>query len=211
MEKLLNEEITKQIKEMFSVMKEEVNLVLFTEKDSESSKITEQLIKEIEPLSEMLAVNIYSLNEEQEAKEKYQISEAPALLVFNAKTEARGVFYGIPAGHEINTLLTTIVDASNYAQLYEENVIKEIKTISQPTNIKVFVTTACPHCPGAAINALRLAQLNNNIKAEVYEVHTYGDIGQKYHVSGVPKIVIDETKELMGNQPIEAFLEKISN
>ncbi|MCK9234519.1 MAG: thioredoxin family protein, partial [Acholeplasmataceae bacterium] len=125
--------------------------------------------------------------------------------------EARGVFYGIPAGHEINTLLTTIVDASNYAQLYEENVIKEIKTISQPTNIKVFVTTACPHCPGAAINALRLAQLNNNIKAEVYEVHTYGDIGQKYHVSGVPKIVIDETKELMGNQPIEAFLEKISN
>ena len=153
----------------------------------------------------MLAVNIYSLNEEQEAKEKYQISEAPALLVFNAKAEARGVFYGIPAGHEINTLLTTIVDASNYAQLYEENVIKEIKTISQPTNIKVFVTTACPHCPGAAINALRLAQLNNNIKAKFMRFILMVILVKNTMSLGVPKIVIDETKELMGNQPIEAF------
>lgn len=208
MEKFLNEELENQIKEMLNIMKEKVNIVFFGN-DTDGSKMIEKLLEEIIPLNELLTLTKYNIKENIKEAEKYNITSFPAYLVFNDEQEPRGVFYGLPLGHEINTLLTTLVDVSNASPLYENELLNKIETINKPTNIKVFVTTSCPHCPGAAINALRLAQLNKNINTEVYEVQTNMEIGNKYNVSGVPKILINEKDELIGNQPIEAFLETI--
>lgn len=208
MEKFLNEELENQIKEMLSIMKEKVNVVFFGN-DTDGSKMTEKLLEEIIPLNELLTLTKFSLQENAVEAKKYNITSAPAYVVFNDETEARGVFYGLPLGHEINTLLTTLVDASKAGLLFDEQTLNKIDAINKPTNIKVFVTTSCPHCPGAAINALRLAQLNKNINTEVFEVQTNMEIGNKYNVSGVPKILINEQDELMGDQPIEAFLQTI--
>ncbi len=208
MERLLNDDLQNQITEMLSIMKEKVNVVFFSE-ESENSQITEKLLDEIAPLNKMLTLTKYNLSESKSEALKYNVTTAPAYVVFSDNEEPRGVFYGVPAGHEINTLLTTLVDVSKAVPLYENKILDEISLIKEPTNIKVFVTTSCPHCPGAAINALRLAQLNKNINAEIFEVQTNMEIGDKYKVSGVPKILINETSELMGNQPIEAFLQTI--
>jgi protein-disulfide isomerase len=41
------------------------------------------------------------------------------------------------------------------------------------------------------------------------ECGTFPELADKYNVSGVPKIVINETNELVGNQPIDMFLDTI--
>ena len=41
------------------------------------------------------------------------------------------------------------------------------------------------------------------------EAQTFNEMSNKYKVSGVPKIVINDKYELLGNQPIEEFLSKI--
>lgn len=210
MERLLNDDLQNQIKEMLSVMKEKVNVVFFGVKGNENSEITEKLLSEIEPLNELLSLTKYDYEDNKEMADKYNVTMAPSYVLFTDEEDPRGVFYGVPAGHEINTLLTSIIDVSKAMPLYENDILDGIEGINKEINIKVFVTTSCPHCPGAAINALRLAQLNKNIKAEVYEVQTNMEIGNKYKVSGVPKILINEKAELMGNQPIEAFLQTIS-
>ena len=68
-----------------------------------------------------------------------------------------------------------------------------------------------PHCPGAVQTAHRLAMLNDNINSEMIEAQTFNELSQKYKVSGVPKIIINETVEIVGNQPVESFLEKIES
>lgn len=93
----------------------------------------------------------------------------------------------------------------------DKSLIKRIKKINKPVNIKVFITLACPHCPGAVQTAHRLAMLNDNIKSEMIEAQTFSDMSVKYKVSGVPKIIINEDIELVGNHPIEIFLEKIES
>lgn len=208
MEQLLNADLQKQIKEMLEVMKEEVTLHFFHKEGDEGSTLTNQLLTEISSLNHLIKVKVYDFIKDKEEAKKLKVKSAPAIYIQN-KNLGHGVFYGVPAGHEINTLLITIIDVSEAAPLFEENVLKQISNLKEPANIKVFVTTACPYCPGAAINALRLAQLNKNVTSEVYEVHTYQEMSQKYNVSGVPKIVINETHELTGNQPIEAFLEQL--
>jgi alkyl hydroperoxide reductase subunit AhpF len=57
--------------------------------------------------------------------------------------------------------------------------------------------------------AHRLAMLNPNIKGVMIEAQTFNEMSNKYKVSGVPKIVINDKHELLGNQPIEEFLNKI--
>ncbi len=44
---------------------------------------------------------------------------------------------------------------------------------------------------------------------EMIEANTFPGISQQYNVSGVPKIIINEKYELLGNQPLEAFLNEI--
>ena len=193
---------------MLSVMKEKVMIVFFGE-ESENSQITKKLLEEVASLNNLITLKKYNLKDNNEEAKKYNVLLAPAYIVINELDSARGVFYGVPVGHEINTLLTTLVDTSKATSLYNNKILEEISLINKPTNIKVFVTTTCPHCPGAAINALRLAQLNKNINTEIFEVQTNMEIGNQYNVSGVPKILINEGKELMGNQPIEAFIDTI--
>ena len=41
------------------------------------------------------------------------------------------------------------------------------------------------------------------------EANTFPAVSKKYNVSGVPKIIINEKFELLGNQPLEAFLNEI--
>jgi glutaredoxin-like protein len=118
-------------------------------------------------------------------------------------------FNGIPAGHEINSFLTAVLDMSGLDYGFDKALVERIKKIDKPVNIKVFITLSCPHCPGAVVNAHRLAMLNENIKSEMVEAQTFFEYSSKYNVSGVPKIVINETNELLGNQPLEEYLNKI--
>ena len=53
--------------------------------------------------------------------------------------------------------------------------------------------------------------LNDNIESEMIEAQTFQELSVKYKVSGVPKIIINEKHELVGNQPIEEYLKTLEN
>ena len=105
--------------------------------------------------------------------------------------------------------MPAILEVSGNASEVPENLQKRIESITKPVNIKVFITLSCPHCAGAVQKAHKLALLNKNIEAEMIEAQTFSEISDKFNVSSVPKIVINDQYELIGNQPIEAFLKEI--
>jgi predicted DsbA family dithiol-disulfide isomerase len=41
------------------------------------------------------------------------------------------------------------------------------------------------------------------------EANTFQDLSMKFKVSGVPKIIINDGAELLGNQPVDKFLSEI--
>ena len=75
----------------------------------------------------------------------------------------------------------------------------------------MFVTLSCPHCPGAVAKAHQLAMLNEHVQGEMIEANTFQELSTKYNVSGVPKIVINDSIELLGDQPMEEFLNRIES
>jgi glutaredoxin-like protein len=211
MEKLLNEEVSKQIKEALSPMQNKIKMVLFTKEGGcNTCEETKQLLTEIEPLNDKIAVDFKDIDMDKELAETYQISDVPSFVILDDKDEYKGVkFQGIPAGHEINSFLSAIVFMSGLDLGLDPKLVERISKIDKPVDIKVFVTLSCPHCPGAVSTAHSLAMLNKNIQASMIESQTFYDLSKKYNVSGVPKIIINEEYELLGNHPIDAFLAEI--
>lgn len=213
MNQLLNQDLQNQIREFLSNMDKAVTFVLFTkETDCETCEQTKMLLQEIAELSDKITFVEMDLEKNKAEADKYSVTLAPSFVILNQEGKYQGVkFNGIPAGHEINSFLSAVIDMSGVEFGFDEKIVERIKTIKKPVNIKVFVTLSCPHCPGAVSNAHRLAMLNENIESEMIEAQTFYDLSKKYNVSGVPKIVINEKYELIGNQPIEEYLNQLEN
>ena len=54
-----------------------------------------------------------------------------------------------------------------------------------------------------------MAIANAHIKADVVEVSEFMDLARRYSVRGVPKTVINDTVEFVGNVPESMFVDHI--
>lgn len=210
--KMLNEALEKQLKDVFESMVNEVTLALFTQEgECYSCKETENYMSELSQLTPKLKLKNYDLNMDNELARKYKVEMAPSIVLLDSNDEYKGIkFNGIPAGHEINSLIPAILEVSGAVSEVQKELQDEVDKIKNPVNIKVFVTLSCPHCAGAVQKAHKLALMNKNIDAEMIEAETFGELSDRFNVSSVPKIVINDKYEFVGNQPIQVFLSEIS-
>jgi len=208
---MFNEEIEKQLKEVLNNLVNPITIALFTQDgECETCDETRGYMQEVEALNNKIKFKEYNINKDSELAKNYHVEMVPSIVLLNDKEEYLGIkFNGIPAGHEINSFIPALLEVSGHVSELPENLQTRINNITKPTNIKVFITLGCPHCPGAVQKAHKLALSNKYIDAEMIEAQTFNDISNKFNVSSVPKIVINDQYELIGDQPLEAFLNEI--
>ena len=208
---LLTEDVKKQLTTLFGKLENNVTIALFTDKAScDTCSDTESLLKEVSATSDKILFEGYDINEHKDLAKQYNVNLTPGFVLLDKDSKDNGIrFNGIPAGHEFSAFITSLMEVSGSGEEIPQVLKNRISEISKPVHIKVFVTLGCPHCSGAVVNAHRLALENPNITAEMIECGTFPDEANKYKVSGVPKIVINEEHELVGNQPLEYFLNTI--
>lgn len=207
----LNEEVQKQIREFIGVIERKVTIVLFTkEEPCDLCEETKQLIYEVKALNDKIEIVEKDFIKDVDDVKKYHIEMVPSFVLLDHEGTYKGVkFNGIPAGHEINAFLTALIEMSGVDFKLDPYLIERITKINKPVNIKVFVTLTCPHCSGTVQKAHRLAMSSKFVEAEMIEAQTFYDLSEKYQVTGVPKIVFNDKFDIVGNQPMDAFLDQI--
>ncbi len=208
---LFDENTKKQIGDIFKTMKDNVTVVVVTKKeDCESCDAAKEFVAEISGFGDK--VSFENVEVDSPRAKELNVTMVPAIVLLDKDGTDNGIkFYGIPAGHEINSFIKGLLEVSGAGQEMPPEVVAQVAKISTPVDIKVFVTLSCPHCPGAVANAHKLALMNKNIRAEMIDANTFDEMSKKYKVSGVPKIVFNDDKELLGDQPLEAFLETMAS
>ena len=83
----------------------------------------------------------------------------------------------------------------------------KLASLTKPVHVQVFVTPTCPYCPKVASLAHQAAVESGHVTADVVEINEFPDLAPQYHVRGVPKIVMNDTVELVGAQPEAAFVD----
>jgi len=208
---VLTEEVKAQLREILDLMEKEVNLALFTKDgDCPTCEETISMLEDLKDVNPKIHVHHYDLEKNQQEASSWNVQLVPSIVVMNDQNDYLGIkFNGIPAGHEINSFIKTLLEVSGSGTELPVETKNRIEALNAPINIKVFVTLGCPHCPGAVEKAHKLALSSTHISSEMIEAQTFHDLSNEYNVSSVPKIVINDQHEFVGDQPIEVFLEEI--
>ena len=200
-----------QIGEKLKEMTNPVTAIIFTAEDGcEYCKDAENLLKEIQSVAPKLIVKSYLLSKNAAEAKKYRIEKTPAIILENGSSKIGLLrYFGLPAGYEKSTFLSDLIDLSRGEPKISSSLKEQVRSISFPVHIQVFVTPQCPYCPPAVKLAHDFAMLNPNVTGDMVEVTEFPDLSEKYNVMGVPKTVINETLELEGAYPIDVVIKKI--
>ena len=75
--------------------------------------------------------------------------------------------------------------------------------------MKILVSLSCTMCPDLVIACQRIATKNQNIRAEVYDLHHFEDLKKKYNVMSVPCLVINDDNVSFGKKNINQIIDII--
>lgn len=117
------------------------------------------------------------------------------------------IYYGIPSVNEFWPFLNSLVRISNNVVQLEEKEKESVLKIKG--NIKLFVTPDCTKCPITAELLYQIPVINNNVFLEIIDVNEYEELGKKYHVLSVPKIVLNDKVEIPGGFPPHIILKML--
>ena len=198
-----SDEIKQQLLDIFSKFERNLTLKLYLDNRPVSNEL-ESLIENISALTDKITVTVAEKNASSDV--------APCVRVFLEDGSDTGIaFHGVPSGHEFTTFVISLYNASGPGQQSDEQTIQEIKEIKNTVDMKILVTLSCTMCPDLVIACQRIATLNPNIRAEVYDIQHFEELRKKYNVMSVPCLVINDDKVSFGKKNINQVLELISN
>ncbi len=115
----------------------------------------------------------------------------------------------MPAGYEFSTLIEDILMVSQQKSALNARTLDELKKLTQPVSIQVFVTPTCPYCPRAVVLAHQLALASDLITASMVEANEFPHLSSKYQVYGVPRTVIADVIHVEGAVPEAMLVEEL--
>ena len=145
MAQLLNDDITKQIREVFDGLKNPVHIMFFgSKKDCQYCDDTRQLVEEVAALSDLMSIEIYDMEVDADLAVKYNVDKAPGVVIAAKEGEQITDFgvrlAGIPSGHEFTSLIQDILLVSNRDSGLNPQTREFLKGLDKPILLQVFVT-----------------------------------------------------------------------
>jgi len=199
-----------RLRETFNEMARPVRLLFFTQTlGCETCLQTKQILDELPVLSGKITIEEVNFVLEPDKAAQYAIDRVPAIAIVGqdgAERDSKIRFLGTPAGYEFMSLVQAVLLVGGRPSMLSEESLKLVAGVTVPTTVHVFTTPTCPHCPRAVTVAHEMAFANPNITAFAVEATEFPDLARKYSVTGVPKTVVNDSVEILGALPPDAFV-----
>ncbi len=202
-DEVFSADMKQQLYGVFSKMQHNLILNLHLDNRPVSTEL-ESFISNLAALTDKLTVSVADRNDAE--------NQAPCVRVFLEGGIDTGIaFHGVPSGHEFTSFMLGLYNAAGEGQKTDEQTCQEIKEIKDSVDMKILVTLSCTMCPDLVIACQRIATLNPNIRAEVYDIQYFEELKKKYNVMSVPCLVINDDKVSFGKKNINQVLELIKH
>jgi glutaredoxin-like protein len=206
---MLSEQDQQVVSSRLAVIKSPVTILFFTQTFDapDTALIAKQVLDEVVSLSDQVSLEEVNFVLDKELAAKYGIVGIPAVALLRGDEDTRIRFLGAPAGYEFASLVEAVVLAgTGESGLTPESKALVATHVTEPTEILVFVTPSCPHCPRAVTLAHRMAVESPLIRATCVEATEFMDLSRRYQVTGVPKTVVSGGIEMLGALPESVFV-----
>lgn len=128
---------------------------------------------------------------------------SPISFLVEADGHDTGIrFSGIPSGHEFNSLILAMLQASGTPIKLDDTLKQIVANVDEKLHFEVFVSLSCHNCPDVVQTLNQFALLNDNISSEMIDGGLYQDIIESRDIQGVPSVYLDG--ELFANGKVDA-------
>jgi len=199
------EQVRRKLMEMFGSLEHEVPLVLFTDTKTNTQycEAARSVIGAVRELSSKVSLREFSL--EHELTQKYNVSHSPTLLFDPDNFSIR--WLGAPVGEEGRTFMEAISMMGHRRPELSDPSRQILEKITEPRNVKLFVSPTCPYCPQQAVNCLKAAIAKPDvISLEIIDIQANPDIAEQYNAFSIPVCYANEVMIAKGAQPEELFM-----
>ncbi len=169
---------------------------------------TQQVMEELTSLSPKLSLESVDFFLEQDKAREEGISRIPAILV-GPETGKSLRYYGLPLGYVLPVLIEGIKALSRGNTKLSVNTRKQLRRISRPVHLQVFVIPNSETSAGMALLALSMSVENANIRTDVIEAEEFPDLARRYGLRQVPLTIINEITSVAGMVSESELLEKV--
>ena len=198
---LFTEEMRQQLDTIFDRMERPLLLKLHLDSRPVSGEL-ENFITALGALTEKLTVEVC----DRQARETF----APCVEVCLADGSATGLaFHGVPSGHEFTSFVLGLYNAAGPGQVVDEDIRQKIAAITKNTDIQILVALSCTMCPDLVAATQRIAAMNPNITAHVYDIRHFEDLKNRYRVMSVPCLIVNEEEVFFGKKTMGEILNLI--
>lgn len=197
---MLNNDILSALKTYTAGMKNKVTLVLQAGEHPKRAELVDFLTK------------FASVSEKIDMIERNQSSDlrSPISFLLEADGQDTGIrFSGIPGGHEFNSLVLAVLNASGTPLKLDESIQSMVKAVREELNFEVFISLSCHNCPDVVQVLNQFALLNPLIKTEMIDGGLYPKLIEDRSIQGVPSVYLNG--EVFANGKIDqaVLLEKL--
>lgn len=214
---MLDENVKKQVTELFAGFQSPVEILFFGSEDTSRCQYcgeTAQLLEEVTALSDLLTFKRYDIDRDAEIAAAYKVDSVPGFVLVGREGDQLvdyGIrFKGIPAGHEFTSLVNDLLIVSQRNSNLSEETRQFLRELDQPVHLQVFVTPTCPYCPRAVVLAHQMALESPLVEAEMVEAMEFPELADQFNVSGVPQTTINMgAGTVIGSVPEKHLVEEI--
>lgn len=157
-------------------------------------------------LSQLAEVSENIILEERET----QTLRSPISFLIEVEGKDTGVrFSGIPSGHEFNSLILAMLQASGSAIKLDDSLKNLVLNIKEPIHFEVFVSLSCHNCPDVVQAVNQFALLNSHITSEMIDGGLFQEVISQRDIQGVPSVYANG--EIFANGKVTAaeLIEKL--
>lgn len=196
---MLDQGTLNQLKEVFSKLENEVELVL-------NSSVHEDHAQ----LEEMLTL-VSSTSEKIKLTKDSTKTLTPEFYI-KYKNERNGIqFRGIPGGHEFTSLILAILNSDGKGKIPDQAITSRITKLKGPIRIKTFISLECENCPDV-VQALNLmSTFHGDFEHQMIDGLYAQDEIASLGIQGVPSVIVDGKLIHSGKIQFADLLSKIED
>ena len=194
---VLDANMTAQLQQLLGNLREPIVLRASLD-DSDKSKQTEELLKEIEALHDKVS---YERSDDNERRPSFEIARAG--------TDVGVHFAGLPMGHEFTSLVLALLQVGGHPVKVSDEQAQQIRDIEGTFYFETYMSLTCQNCPDVvqALNAMSV--LNPNIHHIAIEGGAFQDEIEARDIKAVPTVYLNGEVFGQGRMTVEDFISKL--
>lgn len=198
---MLNADILNALKGYTEKMDTSVTLVLQTGEHEKREEL-HQFLRDFTSVSDKL-----ELREE----DRPELLRSPISFALEVGGEPAGiVFSGIPGGHEFNSLVLAVLQASGTPIKLDDGITNMLKGVDTPLKFEVYVSLSCHNCPDVVQALNQFALINPHIQTEMIDGALFPALIEENNIQGVPSVYLNGEVFANGKIDTAQLIEKLT-